>query len=305
MSEAGINDKKKHFLGNSPTERRNNVIVIVLSLLLAGLLVVYFLQRNDYRKIVGEITAEKDSIQVELGQIIFSYDSLKTENDTINEQLYVAQTKVKDLLLEVEQTKKLSIERITQYQREVTTLRDIMRNYIVQIDSLNRRNQILMAENLEVKEQVRQVESQNVQLSQQKQQLEQNLQRAAQLEATDLLAEGVNNRNRETRAANRTTMIRVSLTLPRNITAKRGAKNIYVRIMRPDQLLLSKSPNDLFQFENLRIQYSAAREVNYEGNELPVALFWDNEGQPFMPGVYTVDVFADGNNIGTTTVELR
>ncbi len=305
MSEAGINDKKKHFLGNSPSERRNNIIVIMLSLLLAGLLVVYFLQRNDYRRIVGEITAEKDSIQVELGHIIFSYDSLRTENDTINEQLYVAQTKVKDLLLEVEQTKKLSIERITQYQREVTTLRDIMRNYIVQIDSLNRRNQILMAENLEVKEQVRQVESQNVQLSQQKQQLEQNLQRAAQLEATDLLAEGVNNRNRETRAANRTTMIRVSLTLPRNITAKRGAKSIYVRIMRPDQLLLSKSPNDLFQFENLRIQYSAAREVNYEGNELPVALFWDNEGQPFMPGVYTVDVFADGNNIGTTTVELR
>lgn len=305
MSEAGINDNKKHFLGQTPTERRNNIIVIVLSLLLAGLLVVYFLQRNDYRRIVGEITAEKDSIQVELGQIIFSYDSLRTENDTINEQLYVAQTKVKDLLLEVEQTKKISIERITQYQREVTTLREIMRNYIVQIDSLNRRNQILMAENLEVKEQVRQVESQNVQLSQEKQQLEQNLQRAAQLEAMDLIAEGVNNRNRETRAANRTTMIRVSLTLPRNITAKRGAKNIYVRIMRPDQLLLSKSPNDLFQFENLRIQYSAAREVNYEGNELPVALFWDNEGQPFMTGVYTVDVFADGNNIGTTTVELR
>ncbi len=305
MSEAGINDNKKHFLGQTPTERRNNIIVIVLSLLLAGLLVVYFLQRNDYRRIVGEISAEKDSIQVELGQIIFSYDSLRTENDTINEQLYVAQTKVKDLLLEVEQTKKISIERITQYQREVTTLREIMRNYIVQIDSLNRRNQILMAENLEVKEQVRQVESQNVQLSQEKQQLEQNLQRAAQLEAMDLIAEGVNNRNRETRAANRTTMIRVSLTLPRNITAKRGAKNIYVRIMRPDQLLLSKSPNDLFQFENLRIQYSAAREVNYEGNELPVALFWDNEGQPFMTGVYTVDVFADGNNIGTTTVELR
>lgn len=305
MSETDNNGKKKHFLGQTPVERRNNILVILLSLLLAGLLVVYFLQRNDYRKIVGEITAEKDSIQVELSQIIFSYDSLKTENDTINEQLYIAQTKVKDLLLEVEQTKKLSIERITQYQREVTTLREIMRNYIVQIDSLNRRNQILMAENLEVKEQVRQVESQNIQLSQEKQRLEQNLQRAAQLEATDLIAEGVNNRNRETRAANRTTMIRVSLTLPRNITAKRGAKNIYVRIMRPDQLLLSKSPNDLFQFENLRIQYSAVREVNYEGNELPVALFWDNEGQPFMPGVYTVDVFADGNNIGTTTVELR
>lgn len=296
---------KKHFLGNTPKERRNNIVVIFLSLVLASLLVVFFMQRSDYRQIVSEISAEKDSIQFELSRIIVGYDSLRTENDTINEQLYIAQTKVKDLLLEVEQTKRLSIERITRYQQEVTTLRDIMRNYIVQIDSLNRRNQILMAENLEVKEQVRQVESQNIQLSQEKQRLEENLQRAAQLEASGLIAEGVNNRDRETRAANRTTMIRVSFTLNRNITARRGAKNVYVRIMRPDQLLLSKSPDHLFRFEDLSIQYSAMREVNYEGNDLPIAIYWDNEGKPFMTGIYTVDVFADGNNIGTTTLELR
>lgn len=296
---------KKNFLGETSKEKRNNIIVILLSLTLLALLVMFFMQRNDYRQIVGEISAEKDSIQFELNQIIVSYDSLKTENDTINEQLYFAQTKVKDLLLEVEQTKRLSIERISRYQKEVTTLRDIMRNYIVQIDSLNRRNQILMAENLEVKEQVKQVESQNVQLTQEKDRLEQNLQRAAKLELSDLLAEAVNNRNQSTRFANRASMIKISFTLNRNITAKRGAKNVYVRIMRPDQLLLSKSPNDLFQFEDLKIPFSAMREVNYEGNDLPVNIFWDNEGERFMAGVYTVDIFADGNNIGTTRLEMK
>lgn len=296
---------KKNFLGETSKEKRNNIIVILLSLTLVALLVMFFMQRNDYRQIVGEISAEKDSIQFELNQIIVSYDSLKTENDTINEQLYFAQTKVKDLLLEVEQTKRLSIERISRYQKEVTTLRDIMRNYIVQIDSLNRRNQILMAENLEVKEQVKQVESQNVQLTQEKDRLEQNLQRAAKLELSDLLAEAVNNRNQSTRFANRASMIKISFTLNRNITAKRGAKNVYVRIMRPDQLLLSKSPNDLFQFEDLKIPFSAMREVNYEGNDLPVNIFWDNEGERFMAGVYTVDIFADGNNIGTTRLEMK
>jgi hypothetical protein len=300
-----ITGHKKSFLGNTPIERRNNVVVIFLVLILAALLAMFFMQRRDYQQIIGEISAEKDSIQIELSQIIVGYDSLRTENDTINEQLYMAQTKVKDLLLEVEQTKRLSIERINRYQQEVTTLRGIMRDYIVQIDSLNRRNQILMAENIEVKEQVRQVESQNVQLSQDKQRLEQNLQRAAQLETSDLIAIGVNNRDRETRTADRTTMIRINFTLNRNITARRGSKNIYVRIMRPDQLLLSKSPGDLFQFEDLSIQYSAMREVNYEGNDLPIAIYWDNEGKPFMSGIYTIDLFADGNNIGDTRLELR
>jgi hypothetical protein len=76
--------------------------------------------------------------------------------------------------------------------------------------------------------------------------------------------------------------------------------------MRPDQLLMSKNENNLFQFEDLKIQYSAMREVVYEGHDLPVAIFWDNSNEPeLMTGKYTVDLFADGRNIGTTTFELR
>ena len=91
-----------------------------------------------------------------------------------------------------------------------------------------------------------------------------------------------------------------------NVTAKRGAKDLYVRILRPDQILLVKSKNDLFKFEDLRIPYSAMRQVTYEGNELPVNIYWDNAGfDPFMTGDYTIDIFADGSNIGTTTFSFR
>ena len=85
-----------------------------------------------------------------------------------------------------------------------------------------------------------------------------------------------------------------------------GPKQIYVRIMRPDQLLMVKSDNDVFQFEDLKIQYSAMREVVYEGQDLPVAIFWDNTNEPeMMPGTYTVNLFADGNEIGETTFEIQ
>lgn len=287
-------------------EKRNNVIVAVLAVILVVVLVLFFLQQRDHRIIVKEIRTEKDSIQLELTQIVASYDSLKTENDTLNEQLFFAQTKVKDLLLEVEQTKKISFQKISDYQKQVNTLRGIMRDFVVQIDSLNRRNQELMAENLEVKEQVKRVETENVQLSQEKDRLQQNLQRAAMLEARELVAIPLNNRSKDTRYAKNAVRIRIYMVLSSNVTTKRGEKNIYARITRPDQILLVKSANDLFQFEDLKIQYSAMRPVNYEGQELPVAIFWDNAGEPeFMTGVYTVDIFADGNHIGETTFELK
>jgi FtsZ-binding cell division protein ZapB len=287
-------------------ERRNNIIVIALAVILVAVGVLYFLQNREHRSIVDELNAEKDSIQMELSSLVVSYDSLQTENDTINEQLFVAQAKVKDLLLEIEQTKRVSLEKINDYQKQVTTLRSIMRDFVVQIDSLNRRNQELLAENLEVKEQFKRSETEKQQLSEERDRLEQNLQRAAVLQVRELMAEALNSRNKETRFAGRAERIRIYFIINENITARRGTKNIYVRIMRPDQLLMSKSADHLFQFEDLRIQYSAMREVVYEGHDLPVAIFWDNTNEPeLMAGTYTIDLFADGHNIGTTTLELR
>ena len=285
---------------------RNNIIVIALSVILVVMMVLFFMQRREHSLIMKDIKAEKDSIQTELTQIVAGYDMLKTENDTINEQLLNAQTKVRDLLIEVEQTKRVSYEKISDYQKQVTTLRGIMRDFVVQIDSLNKRNEQLMEENTQVKEQYKQAEIKNEQLSQEKDNLQKNLQRAAQLEVRELIAEGLNSRSKETKFANRTEKIRISFVLGKNITSKRGAKNVYVRIMRPDQQLMTKSPNDLFQFEDLKIPFSAMREVNYEGQDLPVAIYWDNIGESeLMIGTYTIDLFADGNNIGTTAIEFK
>ncbi|NLB26319.1 MAG: hypothetical protein GX820_06450 [Bacteroidales bacterium] len=286
--------------------RRNNIIVIILSVVLLTVAILYFLQNRDHKMIINELKSEKDSIQVELAELVVKYDSLSTENDTINEQLFLAQTKVKDLMIEIEQTKKVSIQKINSYQKEVTTLRGIMRDFVVQIDSLNRRNQELMAENIEVKEQFKRVESEKAQLSQEKVRLEQNLQRAAVLQVRDFFVEALNNRNKETKFARRTDKLRIYFILNENVSARRGTKNVYARIMRPDQLLMSKDEKNLFQFEDLKIQYSAMREVVYEGHDLPVAIFWDNSNEPeLMTGKYTVDLFADGRNIGTTTFELK
>jgi hypothetical protein len=287
-------------------EKRNNIIVISLSIILVVLAVLYFIKDKDHREIVTELRLEKDSIQYELSDLVVRYDSLVSENDTINEKLFVAQSKVRNLMVEIEQTKKVSLEQINSYQKQVTTLRGIMRDFVVQIDSLNRRNQELLAENREVKEQFKQIATEKQQLTVEKQQLEKNLQRAAVLQVRELMAEGLNQRDKETRFANRTEKIRIYFVLAENVSARRGTKNIYVRIMRPDQLLMSKSERNIFQYEDLKIQFSAMREVVYEGHDLPVAIFWDNNGEPdLMAGKYTIDLFADGNNIGTTSFELR
>jgi FtsZ-binding cell division protein ZapB len=283
-----------------------NILVIALSIILLAVVVLFIFQRSAHQSIVREMNHEKDSIQAELQNLVVNYDSLKTNNDDLNNTLMLTQTEIKNLLMEVEQVKKASYREITDYRNKVTTLRGIMKDLYNQIDSLNERNKVLFAENQQVKMQITEVKSENEQLSKDKEKLEQTVKQAQMLEALGLRGIGLNPRDKETDRVAHTQKLMISFTLSKNLTAKRGAKNIYVRIMRPDQLLMIEAENNLFKFEDLNINYSVMREVNYEGMELPVNIYWDNTGkEPLLPGTYTVDVFADGYNIGNAGFLLK
>lgn len=304
MDEFGI--KKKGFsLGETDKDRRNNLIIILLSIVLIAVVTVFVMQHNENKKMMQALNLEKESIQTELNSMMTHYDSIHTNNQALQSELEGAQTKVKDLLLEVGQIKKVSYDQIAQYRGEVTTLRNIMKNYIVQVDSLNRRNEMLMAENMQVKQDFAQSETKNQELEKEKSHLQEKVKMAAQLECTELIASGINQRGKEAESARRAVQIKISFVLSKNVTAPRGEKTIYVRIQKPNQVLLVKSPDDLFPFEDLKIPFSAKRDVTYEGNALPVNIYWDNEGAEFLPGEYTVDLFADGNNIGTTKFLMK
>lgn len=283
-----------------------NILVIILSVVLIAFIVLFILQRRDHNTILKELNNEKDSIHLELEQMVVNYDSLKTDNDELNTTLLVTQNQIKNLLVEVEQVKKASYQEISNYKNQVGTLRGIMKDLYNQIDSLNERNKLLYAENQEVKQMYSEQRTRSEKLEKEKEQLEKTVQKAQILEALGLEGTGLTPRDRETMKVARTQKLMISFTLSKNLTAPRGSKNIYVRIMRPDQLLLINSPNELFRFEDLQIPYTAMREVNYEGMDLPINIYWDNTGKdPLLPGSYTIDVFADGFNVGTTTFVLK
>jgi hypothetical protein len=277
-----------------------DIVVILLSIALVVVVVMYFSKKEEHNEIVLQINNEKDSIKVELTHMLVNYDSLKTNNDKLNQNLLFTQSEIKNLLVEIDQVKRASVSEVSNYKDKVNTLRGIMKDLYNQIDSLNERNKVLYAENVQVKQRYTEEKTKNEVLVQEKEELVQTVKRAQILEATNILISGLTPRDKETDRIGRMQKIMISFSLSKNLTAERGAKNVYVRIMRPDQLLLVGNPSELFAFEDLQIPFSAKREVNYEGSELPMNIYWDNKGrEPLIPGIYTVDVFADGFNIGT------
>ena len=275
-------------------------LVILLTMVLIIVVVMFFKQRNENSNMVTQLNNEKDSVKTELTKMLVNYDSLKTTNEEVNQHLLLTQNQIKTLLVQVEQVKKASYAEVSAYKDKVNTLRSIMKDLYNQIDSLNEKNKILYAENVQVKQKYSVEKSKNAALVKEKEELTQTVKKAQILEAADLKVTGLTPRDKETDRVAKTQKIMVSFTISKNLTAVRGSKQIYIRIMRPDQLLLVSNEGDFFQFEDLQIPCTSKREINYEGMELPVNIYFDNTGhEPLKPGIYTVDVFADGYNIGT------
>jgi hypothetical protein len=194
--------------------------------------------------------------------------------------------------------------KIRLYKKEMETLRSVLRSYIVQIDSLNMQNQELMAENKQLKNTSRRLATEKEMLQKDKSQLEEikNLASALQVSDIDLIL--LNKRDKETERVRTTTKVRVDFTVRANKVASAGEKTIYLRILRPDQVVLGSPLLEMIDFGGQQIPASASRIINFENSDLPVSIFWNNDGE-IVPGEHLVELYCEKSLIGSASFVLK
>ncbi len=274
-------------------------ISIILAAALAYLVYIYFDQKTKMVEMETVLTQEKDSLANELKQMIVAYDTLRTNNDSLNAGLAKERKRIVQLL----SVNASNVQLIRRYKSEITTMRDIMKSYIVQIDSLNTRNQVLVAENTEIKQQITQVKNTNTVLTKVKEELSTKVEIASVIQAKNILAVSLNNKRKETSRINLLDKLRICFTLRENPLASSGSKDVYMRVLRPDSLVITTSPDNLFSYKGNKIIYSANRVVDYMNQDVEMCIFLDNTGD-FIIGNYSVELYLDDNIIGRTNFML-
>jgi uncharacterized phage infection (PIP) family protein YhgE len=245
------------------------------------------------------LTHEKDSLANELRLMIHGYDTLKTNNDTLQAKLDMEKGRIVKLLA----INASNVQLIKTYRSEITTMREIMKSYIVQIDSLNTRNKMLVAENQDIKQQISTVRKSNDELTKARQELSSKVEIASVVQAKDIVAVALNKSRKETTRLDRIDRLRICFTLRENPIATAGEKTVYLRILRPDSLVITNSPDNLFEYNNTRLIYTANRQVEYLNQDIEMCIFVENTGD-FIIGNYKADLFLEGNMIGTCTFML-
>jgi len=274
-------------------------ITIIMAAALVFLVVMYFDQKNKMTAMETELTHEKDSLANELRIMIHSFDTLKTDNDSLNARM----EREKQRIIKLLEVNASNIQLIRKYRNEISTMRDIMKSYIVQIDSLNTRNKILIAENVEIRQQYKRVQDSNEELEKVKEELTSKVTIASVIQAKDIVAAALNKKRKETTKINLLDKLRICFTLRENPIAEAGQKEVFMRVIRPDSLVITSSSDNVFDFNGRKLIYSASRVADYMNQDIEICIYLDNTGD-FIPGNYNVELYLEENMIGQTNFML-
>ena len=283
------------------------IAVTIVVLLLAGMgYLIYSLNKsNEENKQMLELAEmDKREMENEYENFARQYNEMKTQvnNDSLMAQLEQEQQRTQELLEELRRTKSNDAAEIARLKKELATMREVLKSFVAEIDSLNRLNEQLMGENENLRQQQVQQQQQISSLSEEKESLSDKVAIASQLDATGLRISALNKRGKEAKKTKDVKKFQISFNISRNVTAAAGNRSIFVRILKPTGEVLNGGGT--FPFENRNLEYSIRKDIEYNGEETPITVYWD-VNEMLVAGQYRVMIFADGKNIGSGSISFE
>lgn len=290
---------------------KKNALLIAAAIAVMALLGIVVYVTNQMRtrqeeneQMIEVLKMDKAEMENEYQQFAMQYNEMMAQinNDSLVNQLELEQERVQKLLAELKQTKANDAREIMRLKKELATLRAILKDYVMQIDSLNRENLALKHDNSELRTQQLRAQAHISELVTQTEELGEKVAIASQLNAVNIHAEARNKRGKSTDNIKKAKKFVISFNIARNVTTQTGIRSIYLRITTPTGTVLASGGT--FQYENRELDFSISKDIEYTGEEQAVTVYWDiNEA--LSAGRYRVDIFADGQNIGTSTFDMK
>ncbi len=272
-----------------------------LAAVLAVVLAVVWYKNSS---LVKELELDKQALTQEMIQLQNDYATLSSDYDSINLQLDSSREEVSQLIEKLVKTEASNRSKIRQYEKELGTLRSIMKSYIVQIDSLNTLNKKLTADAAAARKEAAESRKQSEQLSKEVEQLAGQVATGAVIKARGLRLEAYNASDKVTDRSSRVTYMMASLSLVENALAEKGPVRVYIRLIGPDGAMLTGDAPTAFEVAGEQMLCTASREVDYQGAEVDLSIYI-NRVPEYVKGHYVVEAYTSQGALGTADLMLR
>lgn len=276
------------------------ILVGVAALMAIALVYIWFSKSS----LVKDLNAEKQDLTQQMVTLKGDYDSLSSDYESINTQLDSSKEEVNQLIERIQKTDATNRYKMRQYEKELGTLRSIMKNYIVQIDSLNTLNHKLTADAASARKEAAESRAENADLKGQVENLSGQVATGSVIKSRGLSVAAYNSSDKVTDRSSRVTRLLASLSLVENELAPKGPVRVYLRVKDPEGILLTNGNQTSFNFNGQAMVASASREVDYEGKEVDLSIYL-NDISSYQAGIYTVEAYTSQSFLGKTELLLR
>ena len=296
---------------NKRGQNKSWILIIVLIAALALLAWLYLSTRSRLGGLLEEKEMQRVEQKQELDSLIAEHNNIKLEYGTFSDSLASKDSIIQANALEIRKLLDTQYE-FYKVKKKLDRLRVISQGYLKQIDSLYTVNRELKEENEQIRSSYQKEQQKTSTLQKDKEALTEKVTMAAVLRAYQITAIGVRGsgtKERATDKAKRVERIKVCFTLGENPLLSAGAKLVYIRIARPDKLILSQGKGDdySFSYKGEILQYTTRETANYQNLAINLCSYWVNRStkEDLPEGTYVVTVYADETEIGQTSFELK
>ncbi|MEX1000780.1 MAG: hypothetical protein WDZ35_01550 [Crocinitomicaceae bacterium] len=314
-------------------KKRDGVyIVIILMLLLAGGFLGWKLSEKN--ELINTCQNEREELNLELETLnemmyeqgldlgedvkknlenmLTMYDQMEVNNQGMEDSIQAQKDKIQTLMTELEDAKgdkSYYASKVYKLQKETDVLRNIMKDYIRTIDSLNVANGILTESLDATLNDLESTQNTLTNVEEERDKLNDKVSKGSKLVAFGFSTTGIKEKNsgsyKETDRAGRSTHIRSCFTVGDNAIASAGNKTVYLRIVAPTGTVLYSSQSNTFKTEDGQsLLYSDKKTINYQNQATDVCVFYELQSDA-PKGNYTAQIYCEGVVIGKDSFVLK
>jgi predicted nucleic acid-binding Zn-ribbon protein len=286
-------------------------ILLILLIVSAGLNVYFLLTTSNQKQVITETKAEvevlnnfKRTLENDFQAMTFELDQFKGKNIELDSLLQRANTDLEKQKMRIESLIKDNKD-IDLLKRQLGEMRAIRDQYRVEIDKLIKENKELRFANINL---TQEVES----LNQTTKDLNEKVETASVLRVEGLSIKTFREKGKgkleETDKAKRITKINTLFVLADNKVAKKGNRDIVLRIIKPDGYVLSDANNGSGTFkrsdDGRNVDYTSRKQFYYDNERSEISFEWD-QLEELRSGLYIAEMYVDGRLSGTNKFNLK
>lgn len=297
--------------GNENRNNKKTIYLLVALLFISIGFNIYLLNRTSRvsdelvteKENVENLTAFKENLENQFQAMTFELDQFKGKNIELDSLLQTANA---DLLKQKNKIERLIRENkdIPLLQRQLEEMKAIRDQYRIQIEQLIKENKELKFANVNLTQEVDQ-------LSRTTKELSEKVDLASVLKAENIAVQTFREKGKgkleETDRAKRVSRISTTVAIAENRVAKAGARDLVLRIIKPDGYVLTDPNSGSGSFTNAEgrtSDYTLRRTLEYNNDRKEVIFDWDQIDE-LKSGLYITEVYLDGRLIGNYKFNLK